>query len=381
MKLKKIILAVSLLLCTALILCSCFKLPAGGGNKPTDAPATKETTPEQTTPEPTTTPEQAAVGVYELFAISYEGILVEPMAFDMDSTIELKEDMTGIVSSNIGTGKVDWSINGNIITLTDSGEPIDLELDGKILTLDYGEGSLGFFAKSDADLSGYTVLTAEEFFDLYYYEENFEEYVDVSPEDTIEEDDDFYTVRFGFSLLTDKDIEDGWYYSYSTGTDDVVPEYHWPIASGRHTAGSFGIVVYNDSDNMTEDFNSRFQGVVVFNEPFEFDPDKVFDESYISDLMSKNADMDVFEMTPLFANPGQTLEGSGSQAYSADARIVGKDEGGYLSGMFDMSEDAYKSLMDHDSDKVMTVYFTFGNGKLYIADAHEFFDYFCSDYE
>ena len=132
---------------------------------------------------------------------------------------------------------------------------------------------------------------------------------------------------------------------------------------------------------MTEDFNSRFQGVVVFNEPFEFDPDKVFDESYISDLMSKNADMDVFEMTPLFANPGQTLEGSGSQAYSADARIVGKDEGGYLSGMFDMSEDAYKSLMDHDSDKVMTVYFTFGNGKLYIADAHEFFDYFCSDYE
>ena len=118
MKTKKLILFVSLLLCTALILCSCFKISVGK-NDPTDEPGTRatETTPEQTTPEETTTPEPTTPevtttaeelysGDYTAFAIYYMGYYLDPASFDLESSITLNaSNGKGYFNANDGLAR------------------------------------------------------------------------------------------------------------------------------------------------------------------------------------------------------------------------------------------------------------------------------------
>lgn len=136
------------------------------------APETKEETKPKEEPKPEPTPEPAKTiefkteGVYEIFGVMNEGSLVKSSDLQMESTMTLKEDGTGVMTFNEDSEDVTkWELKDGVISITmaDGGQANAKYHDG-ILELDiYGDGSmLLYYGQEGADISGYEFTTLEE---------------------------------------------------------------------------------------------------------------------------------------------------------------------------------------------------------------------------
>lgn len=130
---------------------------------------TQEQTPSSTqepASEPVTTVEFTTEGLYKLFGVMNEGLLVESAELQMESNITLNEGGTGTISLDSDIMDItEWKLDEDIISLTLSdGGQADAKLHDGILELDiYGDGSMIlYYAQEGADISGYEFLTLEE---------------------------------------------------------------------------------------------------------------------------------------------------------------------------------------------------------------------------
>lgn len=118
------------------------------------------------TPEPVETIEFTTEGLYKLFGVMNEGMLVESSELQMESEIVLDEGGTGSVSfEGESVDITKWELNEDVasITLADGGQANAKTHDG-ILELDlYGDSSMVlYYAQDNADISGYEFLTLEQ---------------------------------------------------------------------------------------------------------------------------------------------------------------------------------------------------------------------------
>ena len=103
-------------------------------------------------------------GSYTLFAYDYEGYALE--SGDMTSEISLKQNGRGKMTMNGETGSFDeWTIDGESISLRSGEDEIVGTIRDGVLTLDFGDGTILYYARQGADTSGVAVLSAEEYYE------------------------------------------------------------------------------------------------------------------------------------------------------------------------------------------------------------------------
>ena len=105
---------------------------------------------------------KANQGIYGLFAVTFEGYVVE--ATDLTSVLGLFEDGSGFFTvNNDGRAVDEWSLEGDNISIKTDEEMLTGTLMDGIIAIDYKEGGTFYYAKEGADTSGIPVMTKEEF--------------------------------------------------------------------------------------------------------------------------------------------------------------------------------------------------------------------------
>lgn len=106
--------------------------------------------------------EKAGQGIYGLFAVTFEGYVVE--ATDITSVLGLFEDGSGFFTvNNDGRAVDEWSVDGDQITVKTDEETLSGTLTDGIIALNYKDGGTFYYAAEGADTSGIPVMTKEEF--------------------------------------------------------------------------------------------------------------------------------------------------------------------------------------------------------------------------
>ena len=106
--------------------------------------------------------EKAGQGIYGLFAVTFEGYVVE--ATDITSVLGLFEDGSGFFTvNNDGRAVDEWSLEGDQLTVKTDEEMLTGTLTDGIIALDYKEGGTFYYAADGTDTSSVPVMTKEEF--------------------------------------------------------------------------------------------------------------------------------------------------------------------------------------------------------------------------
>ena len=106
--------------------------------------------------------EKAGQGIYGLFAVTFEGYVVE--ATDITSVLGLFEDGSGFFTvNNEGRAVDEWSLEGDQLTVKTDEETLTGTLTDGIIALDYKEGGTFYYAADGTDTSSVPVMTKEEF--------------------------------------------------------------------------------------------------------------------------------------------------------------------------------------------------------------------------
>lgn len=81
------------------------------------------------------------------------------------SSITLNEDGTGHYEDDEDAYDIDsWSIDGDVLTMTIAGETMTAGIENGVITLYFDNfGMTGYYAKPDTDISGYDLISQEEY--------------------------------------------------------------------------------------------------------------------------------------------------------------------------------------------------------------------------
>lgn len=108
-----------------------------------------------------------AAGEYTLFGVSCEGSLVEAEALDFRSVLTLDADGTGYLTINDEGGAVEsWTLDGDRTVIHYGVSTIGGTIAAGVAVLDFGDDNILYYARGDADISGYRLLNSEEFVEL-----------------------------------------------------------------------------------------------------------------------------------------------------------------------------------------------------------------------
>ena len=107
--------------------------------------------------------EETPAGKYSLFAIELEECMIGSEELEMTSDITLDEDGTGYMTINDDGGDIEsWAVTGESITIHSGLSIIDGKLKDGIMALEMEYGT-EYYAKEGVDISGYQLMTMDEF--------------------------------------------------------------------------------------------------------------------------------------------------------------------------------------------------------------------------
>ena len=108
-------------------------------------------------------------GEYVLFGAEMYGYLIDAEEADMHSVLTLREDGTGEMSFDSTTNELEaWAAQEGTLTLHASdGTDLEGTFEGGIILLDFGDSDRLYYAQEGTDLSGYELLSREEFLKRY----------------------------------------------------------------------------------------------------------------------------------------------------------------------------------------------------------------------
>ena len=156
--------------------------------------------------------EETPAGKYSLFAIELEECMIGNEELEMTSDITLDEDGTGYMTINDDGGDIEsWAVTGESITIHSGASIIDGKLKDGIMALEMEYGT-EYYAKEGVDISGYQLMTMDEFISSgarakLLVKEGVKSYYGIGGEAYGLE-----TARAYFMAAADEGNGDAWYY-------------------------------------------------------------------------------------------------------------------------------------------------------------------------
>lgn len=181
---------------------------------------------------------------------------------------------------------------------------------------------------------------------------------------------DYVLSNMETDILTDASIREGWFYYYSTGTEEKVPWEEWKCADGMYTSCEILFDIQNLKKDMKETFIQRFTGVIAYNIDLKTVPDCASAEEFFKEIRetaSKDKKSEIFEFTPLQRNPGQ-LDTDGYETRSKDAVLLKCNETAQQDIIADVSESFLRSWENSSGTEPMWAAFSYDEDTVYIVD-------------
>ena len=98
---------------------------------------------------------------YTLIAYDYDGHVIA--ADSITSELTLNDSGSGSVVINGSGGRITWTEEDGVLTLRSGGDVFSGTLKDGIAAIDFGDGTLMYYAAEGADTSALNVMTFEEY--------------------------------------------------------------------------------------------------------------------------------------------------------------------------------------------------------------------------
>lgn len=98
---------------------------------------------------------------YTLIAYDYDGHVIA--SDSMTSVLTLNDSGSGSIVINGSGGRISWSEENGELTIRSGGDSFSGTLRDGIAAIDFGDGTLMYYAADGADISSLSVMTFEDY--------------------------------------------------------------------------------------------------------------------------------------------------------------------------------------------------------------------------
>lgn len=208
-------------------------------------------------------------------------------------------------------------------------------------------------------------------------EKESHEVIELTPDSNIVRTGSYEISGLFTDILSEKSVSEGWYYYYSSGTEDKVPWAKWEHAEGMYTSCELLFNYKNLDKKAQKSTTDRFSGVIVYNYPKDINLKEKLDDGYIEylqNLAKTNPGMELYKLTPMQDNPNQK-DLDGYQARSKDAKILELYQEAKQSLIADVSKAFYDSWANRGQEE-MWAFFSYDDDVTYAVNLRKYMEEF-----
>lgn len=198
----------------------------------------------------------------------------------------------------------------------------------------------------------------------------------LTPDSRIAEPDDYELSGLYTDILTDRSVRNGWFYSYSTGTEPRVPWEEWKCAAGMYTSCELIFDLTNLAEKMTVSFPARFRGAIIYRVDVSGITGCETADEFFAELEKRTTGTSGAEfcpMTPLQHNPGQ-IDLDGYETRSKDGVLLAKNATARQDLIADISETFLRDWEDPASNEPMWAVFCYRDDTVYLVDMRTYLE-------